>query len=149
MSKQTDYGILLLTHFARNGEGSTYSARGLALEAHLPVPMVSKILKLLAREGLLVSQRGAKGGYALARRAEKISIAEIISAMEGPIAMTECVDAPGDCRQEPTCAVRSNWQKINRVVSEALGQISLSDMTTPLTNRLVALSSGLSIRPEA
>ena len=90
ITKQTDYGIVLLTHLAANPERQ-YTAPELAAEARLPLPMVSKILKLLARDGLLASHRGVKGGYSLARPAEEISMAEIIAALEGPIAITECV----------------------------------------------------------
>src|SRR5207244_2302662 len=84
----------------------------LASEARLPVPTVSKILKTLARAGLLVAHRGVKGGFSLARRPEEISMAQIISAMEGPIAITECSDnVPGICELEPWCPVGANWQR--------------------------------------
>jgi FeS assembly SUF system regulator len=129
LSKETDYGIVLLTHLADNVGRASYSARALAQETHLPLPMVSKILKVLARQDLLHSQRGVKGGYRLARRPEEISVADIIGAMEGPIALTECVSAPGDCRHEPLCPVRVNWQTISRAVRQALEGIALSDMT--------------------
>src|SRR5437899_2182061 len=132
MSKLTDYGIVLLTYFANHAEGSEYSARQLAAETHLPLPMVGKILKLLAREGLLVSHRGASGGYRLARTPEKISVAEAIAAMEGPIAVMECIDSPGMCMHEGRCRVRGNWHKINATVIKALQGISLVDMTRPL-----------------
>ncbi|MFQ5930706.1 MAG: SUF system Fe-S cluster assembly regulator, partial [Acidobacteriota bacterium] len=136
MSKETDYGIILLAHFASDQERLTHSARALAVETYLPLPMVSKILKILAREGFLVSHRGVKGGYSLARPPERVPIAEIITAMEGPVAMTECVEAPGECRHEPVCQLRSNWQKINEVVLLALGSITLSDLIGPLPDQL-------------
>ncbi|HEY3131150.1 MAG TPA: SUF system Fe-S cluster assembly regulator [Acidobacteriota bacterium] len=139
MSKLTDYGIVLLTYFANHPEGSEYSARQLAAETHLPLPMVGKILKLLAREGLLVSHRGASGGYRLARTPEKISVAEAIAAMEGPIAVMECIDAPGMCMHEGRCCVRGNWHKINATVVKALQGISLVDMTRPLVENFVPL----------
>src|SRR5690349_20359998 len=90
MTRLTDYGIVLLTHFARHPERLTRNAPELAAVAHLPLPTVSKILKILAREGLLVPHRGAKGGFSLARAADEITIADVISALEGPIALTEC-----------------------------------------------------------
>jgi FeS assembly SUF system regulator len=127
ITKQTDYGIVLLTHLAAFPERQ-FNAPELAAEAHLPLPMVSKILKLLAREGLLTSHRGVKGGYGLARQAEEISMAEIIAALEGPIAITECISVEGDCSHEPLCPVRSNWQRINEAVRNALLGISLSEM---------------------
>ncbi len=129
MSKLTDYGIVLLTYFARHPEGSTHNARDLAAVAGLPVPTVGKILKMLAREALLVSRRGAKGGYSLARQPEEISVAEIISALEGPVGLTECSAGDSACGQEGWCPTRGNWNQINRVVLEALRGITLSEMT--------------------
>ncbi len=139
MSKQTDYGILLLTEFAADPAGLTLSARELSERAALPLPMVSKILKVLTRGGLLLSHRGAHGGYRLARRPNLITVADVIGALDGPFAITECVDAPGDCRQESTCPVRTNWHLINQTVYKALANITLWDMTRPLSPPLIPL----------
>lgn len=131
MTRQADYAIVLLTCIADQPGG--LAARDLAEKVHLPVPMVSKILKTLAREGLLLSQRGAHGGYRLARPPEVISVAEIVTAIEGPIGITECTtDAIVNCDIAAMCAVKSNWQKINRVVRQALDQVSLAHMSSPL-----------------
>lgn len=131
--KLTDYGIVLLTYFVGGGEPSVRTARELAAKAHLPLPTVSKILKALARSSLLISHRGIAGGYSLARAPEEISVAEIIAALEGPLALTECsASAPGLCDLEAVCPVRSNWRKINDVVRGALAQLSLADMKSPL-----------------
>ncbi len=132
MSKETDYGIVVLAYFASAQAGLKHNAREVAMESQLPLPMVRKILKILAREGLLISHRGAKGGYSLVRRGERISIAEIVKAMEGPLAMTECIEAPGECRHEPVCGLRTSWQKINAIVFEALNRTTLSDLTGQL-----------------
>ena len=140
ITKQTDYGIVLLTHLAANPEHH-YNAPELAAEARLPLPMVSKILKLLARESLLVSHRGVKGGYSLARQPEAISMAEIIAALEGPIALTECISVEGDCSHEPLCPVRSNWRRINQAVRTALAGITLAEMAHP-RQKLVSLGHG-------
>jgi FeS assembly SUF system regulator len=140
ITKQTDYGIVLLTHLAAQPERQ-YNAPELAAEAHLPLPMVSKILKLLAREGLLVSHRGVKGGYSLARQPEAMSMAEIIAALEGPIALTECISVEGDCFHEPLCPVRSNWRRINQAVRTALEGITLAEMAHP-RQKLVTLGRG-------
>ena len=148
ITRQTDYGIVLLSHLASNAE-RRYNAPELAAEAHLPVPMVAKILKLLAREGLLVSHRGVKGGYSLARLPETISMAEIITALEGPIALTECVEETGVCVHEPICPSRSNWHVISRAVRRALEGITLAEMIHPLpaAAKLVTLGSGRSAAP--
>ena len=85
LSRITDYGIVLLAHLAGSADDSSQSAREIARETRLPAPVVSKILKSLARQGLLISHRGAKGGYSLARIPEEISVPEMIGALEGPI----------------------------------------------------------------
>lgn len=148
MTKQADYGIVLLTRLAQEPERLT-NATELSQELQLPAPTVSKILKLLARAGLLTSHRGAKGGYVLVRHAEQIKVAEIISALDGPIAITECIDdTPGVCAQESFCSVRGNWQRINEAIRGALEQITLAEMTHPISGGLVTLGGG-SGRPDA
>jgi len=118
-----------------------HTATEVATGAHLPVPTVSKLMRILAREGLLDSQRGVKGGYRLARPPEEISLAAIVSALEGPIALTLCtVDARHDCDYEPRCPVRRHLQKINRAIRKALEEIPLSEMSAPATDELVAPS---------
>jgi len=140
VTKLADYGIVMLTYFATH-EGSTHNARDIARVVKLPLPVVSKVLKLLAREGLLVSQRGIKGGYLLARGPDQITVADIIRALEGPIAVTECTDLlRGDCDLETGCPVRTNWHLINTAIQDALKKISLAEMTQPLPRTLVNLS---------
>jgi FeS assembly SUF system regulator len=143
ITKQTDYGIVLLTHLAANSDRQ-YNAPELAAEARLPLPMVSKILKLLARDGLLASHRGVKGGYSLARPAEEISMAEIIAALEGPIAITECVSVDSGCSHEALCPASSNWRRINEAVRGALEGITLAEMALPRkpAEKLVTLGRG-------
>jgi FeS assembly SUF system regulator len=128
LSKITDYGIVLLARLARDTEGTTHNARELAAEVDLPAPVVSKILKLLAREGVLESHRGAKGGYVLTRRPEDVTVAEMIRVLEGPVALTECSVAPSSCEHETNCAVRDPWRIISGVVEEALSTITLADL---------------------
>jgi FeS assembly SUF system regulator len=139
VTKLADYGIVILTYFAAHG-GSTHTARDIAAIVRLPLPVVSKILKALARDGLLVSQRGIKGGYGLARRPEEITVAHIIRALEGPIAVTECTDrVKGDCELEVGCPVRTNWHRINQAIYQALERITLAEMTQPFPEPLVSL----------
>lgn len=142
IARLTDYAIVLLTYFARATE-QVRTARDLAAGTHIPLPTVCKVLKALSRGGLLVSQRGVKGGYSLARRPEEISIAAIIGVIDGPIAMTECsAHAPGLCELEPACPVRSNWRRINQAVQGALDGITLGDMTVPLPLQLATPGRG-------
>ena len=135
MTRLTDYGIVLMTHFARHPERLTRNAPELAAAAHLPQPTVSKILKILAREGLLTPHRGAKGGFSLARPAEGITVADVITALEGPIALTEC-STHDRCDIEALCPVVTNWRRINRAVLDALRGISLAEMASPLPGYL-------------
>ena len=137
ISRLTDYGIVLMSYMAGQAERA-HNANELAAGARLPAPTVSKLLRLLAREGLLESQRGVKGGYTLARRAEEISVASIISALEGPIALTACatVDDP-DCAHEPLCPVRSHWNRISLAIRDALEGVSLAEMAVPMKPRFM------------
>ena len=131
LSRLSDYGIVLMAHLAGLDRDDPHAAREIAGAAGLPLPVASKLLKALAREGLLVSHRGAKGGYTLARRPEEISTAQMITALEGPIGLTECTVHPGECAQESSCHVREPWQRINDVVRTALSEVSLADLAQP------------------
>jgi FeS assembly SUF system regulator len=145
ITKQTDYGIVLLSRMAADPERQ-FNAPELAGDAQLPLPTVSKILKLLARDGVLTSNRGVHGGYSLARRPEAITVAEIISSLEGAIAITECIEeGPMDCEQQGRCRVQANWQVINGAIKRALQGITLRDMAGPLP-QLVHLGA---MRPHA
>ena len=128
LSKTTDYGIVLMAQLASEPSPAPQNARELAEGSDLPVPMVSKILKVLAKEGLLSSQRGAKGGYALARDPEALPVAEMIRVLEGPLALTDCAVGPSVCSHEDACVVREPWQQINRVVERALEGVTLADL---------------------
>lgn len=133
LTKVADYGIVLLTHMAGSGERRSFNSRDLSEQSHLSPAMVSKILKVLAREGILESQRGAKGGYRLARSADEISIAAIVTALDGPIAITECSgEEPCTCDIEALCPTREGWQKINQAIRQALENVKLSEISEPL-----------------
>jgi FeS assembly SUF system regulator len=138
LGKLTDYGLVLMTYMARSGDRSLHTARDLAAESKLPLPTVSKVLKELLGSGLLISHRGIKGGYSLAREARDISLAEVIAAVEGPIAVTECsTDISGLCELERCCPIKSNQRVISQVVRGALEKVMLSDLIHPL--RLTAI----------
>ena len=144
MSKMTDYGLVLLTELARE-EGSTRTARELAEATRVPLPSVSKVLKGLQGAGVLVSHRGAMGGYGLARPAAAIPLTQIIAALEGPVAITECVQhtrSEASCELESVCRVRGHWRVINQAIQDALGRLTLADLCapTPRVERLVGLN---------
>ena len=146
LTKLTDYSIVLMSHLAAEPV-SQMTSTSLAQATQISPPTVSKILKVLSREGLLESHRGVNGGYTLARAPREISVAEVIAAMEGPIAMTECADLHAECVQESFCRVRGNWQRINDAVLNALASINLEEMAQPFgvlaqpAQNLVHLSS--------
>lgn len=145
LSKLTDYGIVLLASLARDGSRESRNARQLAAGTELPVPVVSKVLKQLARGGVLESQRGARGGYSLALPAQRISVAAVIGALEGPVAITECASGPSVCSHEGTCAVRDPVHVLNNVVREALATVSLADLIDPAFSALGDTSESLQI----
>jgi FeS assembly SUF system regulator len=133
LGKLTDYGLVLMTHIAQNHDRLLHTARDLAAESRLPLPTVSKLLKELLQGGLLVSHRGIKGGYSLARKPREMSVAEIIAVLEGPISLTECsTDISGLCDLEPCCPIKNNQRVISQVVRGALEKVMLSDLCQPL-----------------
>jgi len=134
ISKLTDYAILLMVEMTRDDE--MLSAHALGDRIHVETPTASKVLKLLAGSGLLESYRGANGGYRVSREATDISVAEVIAAIEGPIAMTECSVEEGLCSQEESCDLRSNWQRISLAVAQALRDVSLAEMSAPLERKV-------------
>jgi FeS assembly SUF system regulator len=139
MSRLTDYGIVLMSYVAAHPE-RVHNAAELAAGVRLPLPTVAKLLRLLAGKGLLISHRGAKGGYRLALPAEEISVARLIGVLEGPVALTVCAaSTPKEvCEHEPLCPVQSHWLRINRAIREALENVTLADMaTTPATRFVV------------
>jgi len=133
LSKLTDYGLVLMSCFARGEPLALRTARDLAAESRLPLPTVSKLLKELLQNGLLISHRGTKGGYSLAKPPKEISLEEIIAALEGPVALTECsTDVSGLCDLEPCCLIKKNQQIINDVLRGVLEKVMLSDLIHPL-----------------
>lgn len=130
VTKLTDYATVVMTVLAAQPD-AVLSASELAERAGLETPTVSKLLKPLAQVGLVAGFRGANGGYRLARPAAAISLIEIVEAMEGPLAMTECSIHEGHCGIEDHCGVRANWRRINDVVIEALRSVTLAQMLAP------------------
>ncbi len=132
LNKLTDYAIVLMTYIASTPEPALHSARELAAGTQLPEATVGKILRELLDHGLVVSHRGVKGGYTLARQSDEITVAEIIAALEGPIGFTECNSSPGCCDFQPSCTIQSNSALIGRMLHRALQDIRLSDLIHPL-----------------
>ena len=148
-----DRSILLMTHMARHADRPLHTARDLAAETQIPLPTVSKLLKLLSGGGLLLSHRGLKGGYSLARMPNEISVGQIIAVLEGPVGVTECGGAPGTCDMEPHCPMSTNWRVISEALRQALENLTLPDLINPLQmvakrNSFVAAMELASGRPQ-
>ncbi|ANU06793.1 SUF system Fe-S cluster assembly regulator [Paraurantiacibacter namhicola] len=127
LSSMADYAVVTMCAAARHCGGSRVSAAELAAETGLPVPTVQKVVSLLGRAGLIRSMRGAGGGLQLARPAAAISVADIVEAVEGPIALTACVDG-ADCAVDHTCSVKPHWPVINNALRGALADIPLTQL---------------------
>ena len=138
VSRLTDYATVVMTCIAAH-PADVLSTVQIADETRLELPTVSKLLKALSHAALVESFRGVNGGYRLARPATDISLAEIVEALEGPIGMTECSVAEGQCDRESLCGVRGSWQQINSVLDHTLRAVSLADMLKPPPVRPTAI----------
>lgn len=150
IARLTDYSLVLLTQLAGRQQDELVSCSTLADETHIPLPTVRKILKQLNNEDLVDSKRGAHGGYLLARGPEEITIRQVITAMEGPVAITVCSEGPGECELEPLCGVSNNWQRINEAILGTLDGITVADMIGPLPeSKLQEAQSQVQIQPSS
>jgi FeS assembly SUF system regulator len=131
LSKLTDYAVVVLLRLATTPDAcaAMQTSPGIAAATGVPEPTVAKVLKALTTAGLVASQRGARGGYRLVRPLDDIAIADVIAAIDGPIALTACVDgAPTPCEVQSLCAVKGRWDQVNEAIRRALGHITLADM---------------------
>lgn len=127
LSSMADYAVVVMAAAARHCGGVRVSAVQLAEETGLPAPTVQKLVSRLAGAGLLRSSRGVGGGLKLARPAAAITLADIVEAIEGPIALTACVDhGKHDCTLEGACTVRAHWPIVNEALRGALADVPLT-----------------------
>jgi len=131
LSKLTDYGTVVLSQMARE-PARLHAAAELATSVHLAAPTVSKLLKLFARAGIVSSHRGARGGYSLARPAEAITAVQIIDAIEGPVAITQCSMSHSRCGIEAVCGIGHNWQRISLAIRDSLKNVTLAQLARPV-----------------
>ena len=152
IGKMTDYALVIMHRMAKS-PSVQLRMEEIAQATQLGLPTVRKLMRQLVNAGLVRSERGAKGGYQLARFPEMISIAHIVSAVEGPLAITECCDDDGGCELSGGCDVESQMPTINELITQILGSITLTDMAHlcgsvqgnvgALINRLQARQPGL------
>ena len=148
LTRKTDYALVALAGLARLG-GEAASARDLAEQLHLPLPVLRNILKVLATHGLLVSSRGPSGGYRLARPAHDISLAEIVEVIEGPVQLLTCCPPEGNeavprCRIEDSCLIKVNVGRVHDRLMEFLHDVKLDQMvpeTVPASSTVTTLRS--------
>lgn len=131
LGKLTDYGTVVMTALAADPE-RLRNAQELAAQTRVAAPTVAKLLKQLCKSGLVESVRGAHGGYRLARKPSAITVADVVSAIEGPIALTQCAVHGGGCSIEAFCGVRGNWRLIGVAIRRALEAVTLEQMAAPL-----------------
>jgi FeS assembly SUF system regulator len=128
LSKLADYAVIVATHLAA-AVPAQVNAMQIAAETRLPPTTVAKVLKKLARAGIVTALRGASGGYRLARAPASISVAEIIAAIDGAFGMTQCTSGIGPCDRLHFCPTRPHWHRINAAVIQALSGVTLGEMT--------------------
>ena len=128
LSKKADYGLMAVNHLARHyGEGAC-SAKDIALAYGIPVGLMAKVLQRLVHRGVLKSQHGTNGGYKLAKPPHFISALEVINAIDGPVMITRCVTARGECFQTPLCTVKEPLRKVNERIVSALSALSIAEI---------------------
>lgn len=130
LSRMTDYAVVVMSQIHQRS--GTATAPELAQATGLPIPTVSKLLKQLAKAGLVESHRGVHGGYSMARDIEDINAMEVIEALDGPVALTACVDGAEDmCNVQSLCPMRGGWDKVNTAVRRALTEVTLAELCPP------------------
>lgn len=136
IGKMTDYALLLTNHLVSTN-GALCTTEELAAATTLPLASVRKLLKQLVDAGIIVSQRGVKGGYHLANAPGQFTIADVIGAIEGPIALTQCATLQDGCNLSSSCDLKSNWGYLNQMVIDLFQHITLDDMSQRLSERVV------------
>jgi Rrf2 family protein len=127
LTKKADYGLIAVRHLAEHAAMGACSAKDLAEEYGIPQEALAKILQRLARSRLLISQHGTNGGYVLARDSRKISVLEVIRAIEGPLFMSSCQSDKG-CSTSSKCTVREPLQKVSRKIEEVLSRLTVWEL---------------------
>jgi Rrf2 family protein len=129
LTKKADYGLIALKHLALRPNGSTASAKDIADCYGIPLPLLSKILQRLARQGFLRSEHGTNGGYQLARDPHTITTLDVIRAIDGPIILTSCFTDHGDCLHSTRCSVREPLRRVHEGILRLLDSITISDIS--------------------
>jgi len=138
-TKRTDYGLMAISYIALHEETGAVSAKRIAEEFAMPPELLAKILQRLARQRLIVSQNGPKGGYVLAYRPMEITVGQVVRALEGPIHIVECLEEDSACPQMARCNLRRPVQKIQAAISQMLDTMSLAELVGNDVPELMAI----------
>ena len=138
-TKRADYGLMAMHYIAIHDDLGTVNAKRIAEEFSIPQELLAKILQRLAKQGLIVSQSGPKGGYGLSRRAAEITIGEVIRALEGPINIVSCLEESSDCPQMERCTLRRPVKKIQAAITHMLDTMSLAELTSADVPELLSI----------
>jgi len=131
LTKKADYGLIALRHLAGLHARRACSAREIAEAYGIPSELLAKILQKLVKKGLLVSQHGPEGGYALARHPMEVTAFDVVRAIDGPLSITSCVTTRGDCSQAPKCTVREPLGRVSEIIAQALSSVTLASLNDP------------------
>ena len=137
-TKRADYGLMAIHYIAINDGFGAVSAKRIAEEFAIPPELMAKILQRLAKQGLVVSTNGPKGGYALARRPTEITVGQVIRALEGPINIVSCLE-DSECPQMEKCNLRRPVHKIQAAISQVLDTMSLTELTSADVPELLSI----------
>jgi len=148
LTKKADYGLISLRHLAVHGRERAASAKELAEAFRIPVPVLSKVLQKLVREGFLISEQGTNGGYRLARDPSTITALEVIRSIDGPIILTTCFTEHGECDLSDQCTVREPLRRVHEGILRLLDSITIMDLSAdeePPPSARGAKTAGLSL----
>ena len=128
LSKKADYGLIAVKHLAMHGADGSCSATDIAELYGISTPLMAKVLQKLAKRNLVTARHGSSGGYQLARDPSRITLLEVISAIDGPLSITSCVTHRGPCYQTPTCSVREPLRRVNESILQMLSTVTIAQM---------------------
>src|ERR1700675_272329 len=132
LSKKADYALMAMKHLALRGDRASSSAREIAEMYDIPIELMAKVLQRLVRRGLLVSHQGTRGGYQLAHVPARISVADVIQAIEGPVTVTACSTEEGQCEQFSKCNVRDPLHRVRERILNALGECTIAELAADI-----------------
>jgi Rrf2 family protein len=139
LTKKSDYGLMALRHLATAGHDACATAKEMSDAYKMPLPMLSKVLQTLARNGLLAAEQGARGGYRLAKSADLMTVLEVARAIDGPVILTPCLTQGHDCDQLETCTVKAPLSRVHQEILKLLDSITVADLSRDLRRMPIRL----------